>query len=206
MRRPLVDADFDANYYATGCGRPYGRDEVWLAFFGGIADRIAADLEPGRTLDVGCAWGLLVEALRARGVDAHGCDISSYAIAQAHPSTRPYCWQASATDEIQGRYDLIICMEIFPHLTEAAATAAIANMCRHTSTVLFSSSPADPDAPRHLNALPPEHWAGVFSNQGFDRDETVDASFMTPWAALYRKRGRLRAARRLWKRIAGRRG
>ena len=63
--RPLTDLDFDAQYYATGCGRPYGRDAVWMALFDRIADGIVAALRPGRTLDAGCAWGLLVEALRA---------------------------------------------------------------------------------------------------------------------------------------------
>ena len=188
MPRPLGDHDFDARYYATGCGRPYGRDQVWLEFFGRIADRIATDLAPGRTLDAGCAWGLLVEALRARGVDARGFDISSYAIAQAAPAVQPYCWQASATDEIDGRYDLIICTEVFPHLTPEDGRAAIANFCRHSDTVLFSSSPCDPIAPRHRNALGPDHWASVFAAAGFTADRSADMSVMTPWATLFRKR------------------
>jgi Methyltransferase domain len=186
MPRPLEDADFDARYYANGCGRPYGRDEVWFDFFGRIADRIAL-LEPGLTLDAGCAWGLLVEALRARGVDARGFDISSYAIGQVTPSVRPYCWQASAIDEIDGRYDLIVCMEIFPHLTVEAGHAAIANFCRHADTVLFSASPSDPTAARHRNAQAPAYWAGVFADAGFDPDRSVDVRVMTPWAALFRK-------------------
>jgi hypothetical protein len=187
MPRPLGDQDFDARYYATGCGRPYGRDEVWLNFFGRIADRIASELRPGRTLDAGCAWGLLVDALRTRGIDAHGFDISSYAITQVPPASQPYCWRASATDEIEGRYDLIICMEIFPHLTVEDGHAAIANFCRHTDTLLFSSSPADPTAPRHRNALPPAYWRKVIADAGFDIDATVDMSVMTLWAALFRR-------------------
>jgi hypothetical protein len=187
MPRPLGDADFDARYYDTGCGRPYGRDEVWLDFFGRIADRIASELRPGRTLDAGCAWGLLVDALRTRGVDAYGFDISSYAISQVAAASQPYCWRASATDEIEGRYDLIICMEIFPHLTVEDGHAAIANFCRHTDTLLFSSSPADPTAPRHRNALPPAYWRRVIADAGFDIDATVDMSVMTPWAALFRR-------------------
>ena len=34
---------YDADYYAHGCGRPYQRDDEWLAFFGKIADRIVQD-------------------------------------------------------------------------------------------------------------------------------------------------------------------
>ena len=186
VRRALNDRDFDATYFSTGCGRPYGRDAVWLAFFGGIADRIAADLRPGRTLDAGCAWGLLVEALRDRGVDAYGFDISSYAIAQVHERVRRHCWQASATDEIAGHYDLIVCQEVLPHLTETAGRQAIGNFCAHAERVLFSSA-AYPPNERHLNALGPPEWAGVFAQAGFHPDASVNASFMTPWAALYRR-------------------
>ena len=64
-------ARFDARYYAQSCGRPYGRDPEWLRFFGTIADRIVADIAPRRVLDAGCAMGLLVEALRERGIVRH---------------------------------------------------------------------------------------------------------------------------------------
>jgi hypothetical protein len=187
MPRALGDEDFGARYYATGCGRPYGRDEVWLEFFGRIADRIVSGIRPGRTVEAGCAWGLLVEALRARGVDAYGFDISSYAMTQVAASIQPYCWRASATDEINGRYGLIVCMEIFPHLTVHEGHAAIANFCRHTDTVLFSASPADPTAPRHRNALPPAYWAQVFDDAGFLVDRTLDVSVVTPWARVFRR-------------------
>ena len=34
---------------------------------------------------MGCATGYLVEALRERGIDAQGCDLSAYAIDHAAP-------------------------------------------------------------------------------------------------------------------------
>ncbi len=188
MPRPMRDDDFDERYYTHGCGRPYARDDVWFAFFARIADGIVSTIGTGRALDAGCAWGLLVEALRDRGVDAYGFDISSYAIAQAAPAIRPYCWQASATDEIDGRYDLIVCQEIFPHLTEEDGHAAIANFCRHGDAVLFSCSPSDPTAPRHRNAKRLEFWLRSFERHGFAVDRAIDASFMTPYAVLLRSR------------------
>lgn len=186
--RPLTDRDFDARYYATGCGRPYGRDAIWTAFFSRIADGIVGGLRPGRTLDAGCAWGLLVEALRARGVDAHGCDISSFAISQVADHIRPYCWRASVTDELSGLYDLIVCQEVFAHLTEHAGRDAIANFCRHSTRVLFSAA-AYPPHERHLNTAEPSHWDRVFEATGFRREASFDPSFMTPWAAYYIRTG-----------------
>src|SRR5271166_2180575 len=43
-----------------------------------------------RTLDVGCARGYLVEALRELGVDANGSDVSAYAVEHAAPGALGY--------------------------------------------------------------------------------------------------------------------
>ena len=188
MPRSLGDADFDACYYEHGCGRPYARDAVWLEFFGRIADGIVARIGRGRTLDAGCAWGLLVEALRARGVEAFGCDISSYAMTQVAPAIRPYCRRSSITDDIGERYDLIVCQEVLPHLTAEEGRAAIANICRHTDAVLFSCATIDPTAARHRNAESLAAWRKVFEKNGFAVDPALDVTFMTPWALLLRRR------------------
>src|SRR5512140_377293 len=98
-------------YFRHGCGRPYVRDEGWLSFFGGIAERIVSEMNPATVLDAGCAMGFLVEGLRARGVDAMGLDISEYAIGQAHEDIRPFCQVGSVTDPLPRRYELIVCIE-----------------------------------------------------------------------------------------------
>ena len=179
---------FDAHYYANCCGRPYERDDVWLRFFGTIAARIVRDIAPARALDAGCAIGLLVETLRDLGVDAEGLDVSDYAIARAHPSVRPYLRVGSITDELDGRYDLIVSIEVVEHMPPGDAEAAVANICRHTDDVLFSSSPTDFAEPTHVNVRPPEHWAEMFATHGFLRDLEYDASFILPWAVRYRRR------------------
>ncbi|MFN8423832.1 MAG: methyltransferase domain-containing protein [Anaerolineae bacterium] len=178
---------FDANYYAHGCGRPYVRDDVWLAFFGRIADRIVADLAPRTAMDVGCALGFLVESLRARGVDAHGLDVSEYAIGQAHPDVAPYLAVASATQPLPGRYDLVTCIEVLEHMPADEAERAVDVLTAAADTVLFSSSPTDHVEPTHVNVRPPEEWAAAFARRGFYRDADFDAAFLTPWAAAFRK-------------------
>ena len=191
-------ATFDAFYYAHSCGRPYARDDEWLRFFGGIADRIKADIKPAsaeataarpaRVLDAGCAMGLLVEALVARGIDAHGVDISEYAISQAAPAVAGRCRAVSLTTPLDGRYDLIVCIEVLEHMPPAEAQTALVNICAHTDDVLFSSSPTDFGETTHVNVRPPEEWAEAFAREGFLRDLDYDASYITPWAVRYRRR------------------
>lgn len=174
------------NYW--GGGGPYERNERWLGFFGDIADGIVRDLHPTSVLDVGCAMGFLVEALRDRGVEAWGIDVSEYAISQVHESGRDYCSVASLTEPLSRRYDLTTCIEVLEHIPPAETGKAIANLCKATDLVLLSTTPQDYGEPTHLNVQPPEAWSAAFAREGFLRDLERDFSYLSPWAALYVRR------------------
>lgn len=184
---PAGGEAFDRFYYAHCCGRPYLRNDAWLSFFGTIADRIVADIQPARVLDAGCALGLLVEVLRDRGVEAYGVDISSYAIDQIIEPLRPYCRQASIAEPFNERYDLIVCIEVLEHMPPREAERAIENICAHTDDVVFSSSPNDFREPTHVNVHGPDYWAEQFARCGLYRDVDFDASVITPWAVRFRR-------------------
>jgi SAM-dependent methyltransferase len=176
---------FDAYYYAHDCGRPYQRDEVWLAFFDHIAQRIIEQSEPKTALDAGCAWGFLVEAFRKRGVEAYGVDISEYAIQNVHPEIQQYCRVGSITDPFPQEYDVITCIEVLEHMPQAEAEKAIENLCVSTEEIIFSSTPFDFKEVTHLNVRPPEYWSEQFARQGFYRDLEADLSHITAWAARF---------------------
>ena len=169
-------------------GDAYTRDRSWLAFNAGIAARIVSDIAPRRVLDAGCGFGFLVEALRERGVESFGLDVSPFAIGEVHHSVRPYCRAASIADGLEGTYDLIVTIEVFEHIPAADAERAIAHVCAHASDVLFSSTPFDRKELTHVNVQPAEYWAEQFARHGFYRDVDFDASFITPWAVRFRKR------------------
>ena len=181
------DASFDEFYYAHNLGDPYERSDALLKFFGYSADRIVADIAPKTVMDAGCAIGLLVGALRERGVDATGVDLSSYAVGRADDTVRSYVRHGSIAEEFTGRYDLITCIEVVEHMPPREAEAAIANACRHTDDVLFSSTPHDYKEPTHINVHPPEHWAAEFARHGFYRDVDIDLSYLTAWATRFRR-------------------
>ena len=179
---------FDAHYYAKYCGRPYQRDESWLSFFGGIADQIVQRIQPKTVLDAGCAMGFLVEALRQRGVEAYGVDISEYAIRNVHPSIQPYCWTGSVADPFPQRYDLIVSIEVLEHMSQNDALKAVENFSNFSDDVLFSSTPFDYKEATHFNVQPPEIWGELFARHGLLRDTDFDASFITAWAVRYRRK------------------
>jgi O-antigen biosynthesis protein len=187
-----VTADYyDEAYYGTTYDRsgvPYSRDEqTWVDFFDGVASNIVASLRPTSALDVGCGIGLLVEALRERDVDAKGIDISAWAIEQIPKNLRRFCSVASATDEIDGRFDLITCTEVLEHLPPSLADVAVSNLCRHAETIFFASTPDDFDEPTHLNVEPRSYWVRLFLRHGFVHDVGYDATYLAPHAMLFRR-------------------
>jgi hypothetical protein len=190
---------YDAGYFAHHCSpdHPYERTEHWLQFFGQAADRIANEIVPVTTLDVGCAHGFLVEALRDRGIDAKGFDVSEFAISQVREDVRPHVWVGSALDPIPGRYDLVTCIEVLEHIEARDAATAVANICAVTDDVLFISTPDDYREETHINVRALEYWSELFARQGMVRDIGFDGSFLTWWAARFRRR------REPWPRVIG---
>ena len=180
--------EYGRYYYRHDCGIPYERNSHWLEFFGKIADNIVRDLRPTTVLDAGCAMGFLVEALRARGVEAWGIDVSDYAISQVDESVREYCQVGSLADSLPRRYDLIVSIEVLEHIPAAETAAAIANLCAATDRLLLSTTPDDYGEATHHNVQPPETWAAALARESFLREVDRDVSYVTPWAALYTRR------------------
>lgn len=187
----------------AGAGSPYGEEyfeshlgehpyrpgvPFWHEFFAAIADRIVADLAPATVLDVGCAVGFLVQALRERGVEAWGVDVSEYALSLAPEETRPYLSLASATEPLERDYDLICCIEVLEHLEPGEADLALANITAHAETIFFSSTPSDFDEETHVGVRPMHEWARRFAEHGFFREVDFDAGFVAPHAILFRRR------------------
>ncbi len=179
------DSGYDQNYYAHHLGIPYERNDHWLNFFGKVADRIVATLNPRTVLDVGCAFGFLVEALRDRGVDAIGTDVSEYAISQVGGSAVGHCSVVSGLEPIEGRFDLITCVEVIEHLDADDGRTLLANMVAASDRILLSSTPHDYAEPTHLNVRPVEYWAELMAEHGMFRNVDHDASYLTSWAGLF---------------------
>jgi hypothetical protein len=179
--------DYTAAYYlGSHLGPPYSYEEPhWQQFFGAVADAVVATFAPSTSYDAGCAIGLLVRALVDRGVDARGGDISQYAVEQAPPGLRERLEVKDLAEPLDGRYDLVTCVEVLEHMSPADAQKAIAHLCAATDVILFSSTPEDFREATHVNVRTPASWAADFARHGFFRRMDVDASFLSPWAVVF---------------------
>jgi SAM-dependent methyltransferase len=115
------DKEFFDGKRDTGYGG-YKMDGRWEA----VALRLILHygLRPGAwVLDVGCAKGFLVAALRRRGIEAYGLDISAYAISEAAPEVAPYLICADAREMCgwhASGWDLIISINTLHNLPQLA--------------------------------------------------------------------------------------
>ncbi len=188
---PTPDKDelYDEEYYECHCGpRPCVRgDPEWGAFYDQIAANIVRSLAPRTVFDAGCGIGFLIESLWDRSVEAHGRDISKFAIEQVRPDVRALCSVGSITDPIEGTYDLITCIEVIEHMDEESANKAICRLTESSPKVLFSSSPTDFSEPTHINVRPPLYWLRQFADRGFRPVLSYDATYVCPWAILFER-------------------
>ena len=184
---------YDREYFENHYDPPYKRtEERWLNFFNHIADELVRSLKPRTALDVGCAIGFLVEALRRRGVQAYGIDLSEYAIHQVPEDLKGFCTVKSVLEPLPDSfpltYDVITCIEVLEHMSHDEGQVAVRNIANKTPCILFSSTPHDdPGEPTHVNVRPVIYWLESFAQVGFYPDLRFDASFVSPQAFLLRK-------------------
>jgi 2-polyprenyl-6-hydroxyphenyl methylase/3-demethylubiquinone-9 3-methyltransferase len=95
-------------------------------------------------LDVGCGAGLLAEPLARLGAKVTGLDAASELIAaakaHAEASELTIDYRAGELIELEGRFDLITCMEVIEHVANPAAfVAALAERLASNGLLIIST-------------------------------------------------------------------
>ncbi|MCL2839399.1 MAG: glycosyltransferase [Defluviitaleaceae bacterium] len=181
--RELYNENYYKDYGTIGLTMDYGDTAHWESFFKGIAKRIVDDFSPKTVLDVGCAWGYLVTALRDLGVEAYGLDISSYAISKVRDDIKQYCTVGSVLDDLPSEfpdyYDVVVTIEMIEHLHEEECMAAIEKLCNYSDKIIMSSSSDDITEPTHFNVQQPEYWAKRFAQFGYFNRVDYNTSYIS---------------------------
>lgn len=104
MKDDLSQA-YDKEFFDTGAGtRELGLDirycfEEVYPTFQILARCLKKQFNPSKVLDIGCAMGFLVKALKDLGVEAWGVDVSRYAIDNAPADIHPNLYQIDLTKD-----------------------------------------------------------------------------------------------------------
>jgi 2-polyprenyl-3-methyl-5-hydroxy-6-metoxy-1,4-benzoquinol methylase len=123
---PIPGAWYDADYFESGTKSNWHDGYSWKSFAGVFTETaqfLTSTFDATTTfLDVGCAKGFLVRALRDSGKTCWGVDHSHWALTHGEPSARPYLLEASADSlPLRGHFDVILAFDLLPHLTESQA-------------------------------------------------------------------------------------
>jgi SAM-dependent methyltransferase len=110
---------FDADYFERGkeTGKGWLQNYHWMprrSFREALAviDHLGLD-EKSRVLDVGCAKGFIVRALRELEIQADGCDISKYALSYAPAG----CWHCEDPASWKGKkYTHAFSKDVLEHI------------------------------------------------------------------------------------------
>ncbi len=156
------------------------------AWFGDLADRLLLDFHPNSVLDVSCSAGLLVKALRERGIEAWGVDRSSEIIHRVPDETQPFCQAGSVLEPFRRpHYDLIVSIGSPGQLSPEDDLLAVKNLAEHSDDILFTCQPFG--SASDTGSKPPEYWAGLFDQCGCIHDLDYEANFIDPWAMRFIK-------------------
>lgn len=160
------------------------RREAWAEAYEAIADVLLERFGACRVVDVGCAAGHLVEALRRRGFIAFGVDGAPEAPTFWPPEFRSSYvhMDLTAVGALLPATRGVCCFEVAEHLPGRSAEAFVALLTGHgPSWIAFTAAPpgASPD-PSHLNEQPYGYWVEQFDRRGYAMDPVLTCSLRVP--------------------------
>lgn len=153
-------------------------------------------VRPSSILDVGAAYGFVVEYFRERGLRADGVEPSDFARARAGVSLM----EGHLPDrlpEVATPYDVVTCTEVIEHVSPECATDAFRALIRRAErcvVCLIEMGPWDAyhEDPSHIHLRPREWWMErVAELDGAELDpELVEALDAHPMSRRMRWKGR----------------
>ena len=132
-------------------------------------------ISPKTVVDIGCARGSWLKAFQengvktVRGLDGPWVDQSKLLIDKN--SFRAVNLYESF--EINGRFDLAVCLELAEHLPAKAAGPLIQALTLAAPLVLFSAAIPGQGGVGHINEQWPDYWQALFSQYEFRRLDPI---------------------------------
>lgn len=150
---------------------------------------IKETFEPKKVLDMGCGPGALMYLLHEIGVAVDGVDFAGSSKSLAPKEVAENITIGSVTDAPlpSNAYDLVICREVFEHLSVLQVQQAVANFYRITSRYVYVTTRFHPKPetlfdvttefdvdPTHINLMNMDMTRLLFVLQGMRRREDLE--------------------------------
>lgn len=137
---------------------------------------------PKKVLDMGCGPGALMYLLHELGVNCYGLDPSKDVkkISPKKIQSKIRLGSTSMNNEKSNSYDLVICREVFEHLTILEIKKAVSELCRISSKYIYLTTRFHPKPaslfdsttefevdPTHVTCLNQDFLRMLFILEGF---------------------------------------
>lgn len=187
---------FDKEYFLAGTKSNYNESYFNWELMGENYLRVAGEIinkfNAKKILDVGCALGMLVKALRECGADAHGIDISNWAIENGFGNCQVCDLTKDKIPFEDNHFDLVICFDVLEHLPFEFHEFVFSEISRVCSKNLFISQPfivlpkqiygkMPIDDESHISLMPPYYYIYEFIRKGFKLKEMYRIKGANPW-------------------------
>lgn len=180
MEKEFDGSFYDADYFEKGqeSGKGWLQNYRWMprrSFKEALAiiDYMGLD-DDSYVLDVGCAKGFIVRALRELEIKADGCDISEYALSFAPKG----CWNCTDwTSHYNYGYTHIVIKDMLEHLTPRQLSELLATLKNIAPKILCIIPMGDNGVYRipeyhkeisHLIAEDESWWTNAFNESGWN--------------------------------------
>ncbi len=144
---PIPGEWYDEGYFETGLKSNWDKGYIWPSFEGLFREtaKFLSSIfsEAASYLDIGCAKGFLVRALREQGKDCWGFDHSQWAIDQTEESIKPFIIQAGVDNVKYDReFDVLLALSIFESLTESQVFSFLSRVRIWARQAIFATIPS----------------------------------------------------------------
>ena len=149
-QKPVESGHYDSEYF-TGDWRAEGNNynlETRRQIEAKNPFLIRDVFQPRKVLDLGCGPGALMHLLWELGVDVEGIDFADSSRQLATPQVRDRIavgYVGDPTLKPANAYDLVICREVFEHLTVLQVKQTVANMVRMSSKFMYVTTRFHPN-------------------------------------------------------------
>lgn len=183
-QRPVTPEHYDSDYFVDDWREGDNRYdlETRRRIEGPNPGLIQEVLAPSRVLDVGCGPGFLMAFLQELGIEVEGIDFSPDVLALAPDGVRGRILIGDVAESHvpAESYDLVICREVFEHLTVLQVRRTVAAICRASSRFVYATTRFHPEPaellsfttqfdvdPTHITLLNKEFLRCLFVLEGF---------------------------------------
>ena len=138
-------------------------------------------LRPTSVIDVGCGRGAWLRAFQELGVSTI-CGLDGEYVDRAKLLIPPECFTCTDLSKpfnVEGHYDLGICLEVAEHLPEEMASILVRNLVDAAPAVLFSAAAPGQGGTHHINEQMPAYWRALFRRHGYVLLDAIRPAILT---------------------------